>query len=78
MLEHMQYLPRGYMKMLHIFSNHNEDNFIRYRTRAISGRSRLVAAPLRNHAKSQFLCDNLRVQKIIFEYKARPLMARVR
>ena len=27
-----------------------------YRTRAISGRSRLVAAPLSNHAKSQFLC----------------------
>ena len=26
-----------------------------YRTRAISGRSRLVAAPLRNHAKRQFL-----------------------
>ena len=25
-----------------------------------------------------FLCDNLRVQEIIFEYKARPLMARVR
>ena len=25
-----------------------------------------------------FLCDNRRVQKIIFEYKARPLMARVR
>ena len=54
---------------------------IAYRTRAISGRSRLVAAPLRN-AKSQFfmcfLCDNLRAQKIISEYKARPLMARVR
>ena len=27
----------------------------KYRTRAISGRSRLVAAPLRNHAKRQFL-----------------------
>ena len=57
-------------------------NRLNYRTRAISGRSRLVAAPLRNHAKSQFLCvflcDNLRAQKIIFEYKARPLMARVR
>ena len=26
-----------------------------YRTRAITGRSRLVAAPLRNHAKRQFL-----------------------
>ena len=26
-----------------------------YRTRAISGRSQLVAAPLRNHAKRQFL-----------------------
>ena len=26
-----------------------------YRTRAISGRSRLVAAPLKNRAKSQFL-----------------------
>ena len=26
-----------------------------YRTRAISGRSRLVAAPLRNHAKRQLL-----------------------
>ena len=25
-----------------------------------------------------FLCDNQRLQKIIFEYKARPLMARVR
>ena len=24
-----------------------------------------------------FLCDNLRVQKIIFEYKARPLLAQV-
>ena len=27
-----------------------------YRTRAISGRSRLVAAPLRNRAKRQLLC----------------------
>ena len=27
-----------------------------YRTRANKGRSRLVAAPLRNHAKMQFLC----------------------
>ena len=26
-----------------------------YRTRAISGHSQLVAAPLRNHAKRQFL-----------------------
>ena len=25
-----------------------------------------------------FLCDNLRAQKIFFEYKARPLMAQVR
>ena len=25
-----------------------------------------------------FLCDNPRLQKIIFEYKMRPLMARVR
>ena len=27
-----------------------------YRTRAIISRSRLVAAPLRNHAKKHFLC----------------------
>ena len=28
---------------------------VKYRTRAISGRSQLVAAPLRIHAKRQFL-----------------------
>ena len=31
-----------------------------YRTRAIISRSRLVAAPLRNHAKKHFLCDDLK------------------
>ena len=37
-----------------------------------------MAAPLRYHAKSYILCNNLRGQKIIFEYKLRRLMARLR
>ena len=53
----------------------------RYRTRAIRGRSRLVAAPLRNHAKRQFLWLFYVIiggpKRIIFEYKARPLMAQL-
>ena len=61
-----------------------DENFqmIDYRASAIGGRSWLVAAPLRNRTKSQFLCvflcDNLRAQNITFEYRARTLMTRVR
>ena len=44
----------------------------KYRTRAINHRSRLVAAPLRNHAKKHFLCvfyviiSNFKAKKIIY------------
>ena len=53
----------------------------KYRTRAIRWRSRSVAAPLEIMLKAifyAFFCDNQRAQKIIFEYKLRHLMARVR
>ena len=54
-------------------------DFYSYRARAISGHSRLVAIPIRNHAKRQFLWVFYVMigepKKMIFEYKERPLMA---
>ena len=50
-------------------------------TRAIIGRSRLVAASLRFQAKTHFyvnLCGNVEAQNIIFELWLRPIMTRVR
>ena len=53
-----------------------------YRTRANKWRSQLGASPLRIQAKidflMSFLCDNLRVEIMISEYKLRHLSARVR
>ena len=43
------------MYLFFIFRHFMYVNNLMYRTRAISGRSQLVAAPLRNHAKRQFL-----------------------
>ena len=53
-----------------------------YRSRATTGRSRLVAAPLRFQAKNSFLCSFYAViwrpKSAIFDLKPRPVVARLR
>ena len=48
-----------------------------YHTQANKRRSQLVASPLRNHAKKQFLYDDLSLKNIIFELWEHPLLAEV-